>query len=187
MNVACVLTYIFIQYIIGRLLQYGLNEELLKKAFSQSVQGQKLCWSLKEIPTVGFYRELHNLLKKWPLSQSVTKTAIGKFYTCIDPELRRINTGDCEQPVNIYYFVEKTVLSNESSSMLMSYPTAIQHLEMEVSGCITQIQELSVKVRQQDEELSMMRREVELLLTELGQTKHVLKDIINELQVILQT
>lgn len=71
--------------------------------------------------------------------------------------------------------------------MLMSYPTAIQHLEMEVSGCITQIQELSVKVRQQDEELSMMSREVELLLTELGQTEHVLKDIIHELQVILQT
>ena len=69
--------------------------------------------------------------------------------------------------------------------MLMLYPTAIQHLEMEVSVSITQIQELSVKGRQQDEELSMMRREVELLLTELGQTKHVLKDVINE--YILQT
>lgn len=75
MNVACVLAYIFIQYIIGGLLQYGLNEELLKKAFSQSVQDQELCWSLKEIPTVGFYRELHNFLKKWPLSCSVTETA----------------------------------------------------------------------------------------------------------------
>ena len=84
---------------------------------------------------------------------------IGKFYICIDPELRRISTTDCEQPVSIYHLIEKAVSSNESSSMLMLYPTAIQHLEMEVSGCITQIQELSVKVRQQDEELSMMRRE----------------------------
>ena len=71
--------------------------------------------------------------------------------------------------------------------MPLSYPTAIQHLEIEVSVCVTQIQELSVKVRKQDEELTMMRREVELLLTELGNTKHVLKDIIDELQVILQT
>ena len=133
MNVAHVLAYIFIQYIIGGLLQYGLNEELLKKAFSQSVPDQELCWSLKEIPTVGFYRELNNFLKKWPLSCSVTETAIGKFYICIDPELHRISAADCEQPVSIYHLIEKAVSSNESSSMLMSYPTAIHHLEMEVT------------------------------------------------------
>ena len=159
----------------------------MKRVFSQSIQDQELCWSLKETPTVGFHRELHNFLKKWPLSCSVTKTAIGKFYTRIDPELRRISTAGYKQPVSVYHFIEKAVSSNESSSMLMSYPTAIQHLEIEVSGCVTQIQELSVKVRKQDEELTMMRREVELLLTELGNTKHVLKDIIDELQVILQS
>ena len=70
--------------------------------------------------------------------------------------------------------------------MLMSYPTAIQYLEMEVSGCVTQIQELSVKVRKQDEELTMMRRG-RTAFNRAWQYKHVLKDIIDELQVILQT
>jgi len=43
--------------------QYGLTEEVLKETFSQSVEDWELCWSLKKIPTVGFYRELHNFFK----------------------------------------------------------------------------------------------------------------------------
>ena len=67
----------------------------------------------------------------------------------------------------------------------MSYglPATIQHLEVEISGCSTQIRELSAKVKERDDELSMMRREVKLLLAELGHVKHVLKDI-DELQAI---
>jgi len=68
-------------------LQYGLTEEVLKEAFSQSAEDRESCWSLNKIPTIGFYRELHHLLKKWPPSCSATKTAIGKFYIQIDPEL----------------------------------------------------------------------------------------------------
>lgn len=61
-------------------------------------------------------------------------------------------------------------------------PAKVQHLQTEVHGCSSQIQELSAKVREQDEVLSAMRKEVELLLSELGETKHVLKDITEELK-----
>jgi len=172
--------------ILGELLQYGLTEEVLKEAFSQSAEDQESCWSLNKIPTIGFYRELHNFLKKWPPSCSTTKTAIGKFYIQIDPELHRKLASDSQHPVCIYQFIEKAASSNASHSTLMSYglPATIQHLEVEISGCSTQIRELSAKVKERDDELSMMRREVKLLLAELGHVKHVLKDIIDELQAI---
>ena len=43
--------------------QYGLTEELCSKYFLHSSQECESVWSLNEIPTVGFYRGLHNLKK----------------------------------------------------------------------------------------------------------------------------
>ena len=40
--------------------QYGLTEELCSKYFLHSSQECESVWSLNEIPTVGFYRGLHN-------------------------------------------------------------------------------------------------------------------------------
>lgn len=49
------------------------------------------------------------------------------------------------------------------------------------------IQELSAKVKEQDEELSVMRKEVRLLLSELGQARHDIKDITKELNFELES
>ena len=38
-----------------------------------------------------------------------------------------------------------------------------------------------MKVREQDQELSIVRKEVAVLLSELGQTKHILNGISKEL------
>ena len=49
-------------------------------------------------------------------------------------------------------------------------------------GCSHLLQELAVKVKAQDQELSIIRKDVALLLSELGQTKHVLNGISKELK-----
>ena len=167
-----------------QLLHYGLNEELLKRAFSQSIRDQELCWSLKETPTVGFYRELHNFLKKWPLSRSVTKTAIGKFYARIDPELHTKSTTSGRLD-NLFQFIEKVVISSKPHSTPMQYGlhATIQHLRSEVSECSAEIQELSAKVVEQEQELSAMKRKVEKAREELSDTRHALKDTITKLQL----
>ena len=76
----------------------------------RGIEGRLLavCWGIvlviRKIPTVGFYRELHNFLKKWPSSRSATKTAIGKLYIQIDPELCIKSTTSC-RPDNIFQFL----------------------------------------------------------------------------------
>ena len=68
----------------------------------------------------------------------------------------------------------------------MSYGThaTIQLLQNEVRGCSTEIQELSAKVMEQEQELSAMKREVGIAREELDHTKHILKDTIRKLQIV---
>ena len=60
--------------------------------------------------------------------------------------------------------------------VLVIFIHIVQHLREEVIGCSHLLQELSVKVREQDQELSSVRKEVALLLSEIGQTKHILQN-----------
>ena len=68
----------------------------------------------------------------------------------------------------------------------MSYGVnaTVQRLQQEVNGYSAQIQVLTAKLLEQGEELSWMRKEVKLVLSELGQTKQYLKDIVDEMQVV---
>ena len=55
------------------LYYYGLNEKLLAKVFHY-VQAQKkgsLPWSVRGVPSMLFYQQLHRYMKKWPLSSSI--------------------------------------------------------------------------------------------------------------------
>ena len=157
---------------------------MLEKAFSQSVHGLDLCWSLKEIPTIGFYRELHSFLKKWPPSSSATKTMIGKFYIQLDPELKKKNSSS-SRPDNTYKFVEKMTLSKKphSSQMLYGVHAKVKNLQKEINGCSAQIQELSINLSEREDELSMMKRELEMAREELGHTKDALKDVSTKLRI----
>ena len=76
--------------------------------------------------------------------------------------------------------------SKKHGSTRMSYGLSmtIQCLQEEVGGYSAQIQALSAKVIEQNEQLSVMRHEVKLVLSELGQTKQFLKDIADEMQVV---
>ena len=166
------------------LKQYGLNEVILQELFLKSVSGLDLQWALKEVPTIAFYRELHNFLKNCPVSNGETKTTIGKFYIAIDPNLYRksLSSG---RPDNIYQFIEKVAVSRKPDSAIMSYglQNTIQHLSSEVSTCSSHIKELSEKLSERDVEISAMRKEIEIAREELDSTRHALKDITNKLSI----
>ena len=164
--------------------RYGLTEKTLEEAFLSMENNVGHTWSLSEVPIVGFYRQLHHYLKRWPLSRLATKSMIGKFYISIDPELQ--TKSICTRPDNVYQFIDRVASSKKPSSMTMSYGlrVTIQHLQDEVKGCSTEVQELTTKVYEQDKELSTMRKEVEAASKELSETKYTLEDIAHRLQVV---
>lgn len=69
----------------ARLKQYDVTESVLQKAFLQYLGGRSnLCWTLTKPATIGFYRDLHQYLRKWLPAHSASKTAVGMFYLLID-------------------------------------------------------------------------------------------------------
>ena len=80
--------------------------------------------------------------------------------TDMDP---RTAAGDCSQP------------SGDCGAV--NSPNS----KAEVCGCAHLLQELAVKVRDQDQELSTVRKDVALLLSEIGEAKHILNGISKEL------
>ena len=133
--------------------------------------------------TVGFYRELHNFLRKWPVSHSITKVAIGRFYICIDPQLYQKSM--CGRPDNVYQFIERVVLSDKpfSAPMLYGHDTTVKRLHKEVHMYSDEVMELSSKVMAQQEELTEMQQEVEIAKAEVSDTKHALNDVMRQLQI----
>ena len=60
----------------------------------------------------------------------------------------------------------------------------MQSLRAEVSGWTNLLQELAQRVKEQEQELRTMRKDVALLLSELGETKTLLLGINKELTEI---
>ena len=73
----------------------------------------------------------------------------------------------------IMYSMYKMYIIGMSCLLCLS----VSHLKAEVSGWSNLLQELTVKVREQDQELSTIRKEVAELLSELSQTKYILNGI----------
>ena len=69
----------------------------------------------------------------------------------------------------------------EVDLLLTCYFFTVKHLRAELSGCSLLLQELTERVKGQDQELKDVRKEVALLLSELGQTKNILSVISKEL------
>ena len=145
---------------------------------------QNLSWSLNGTVTVtvGFYRDLHTFLRKWPPTRSATKTSIGKFYLSIDPELR-LKTS-CGRPDNIYLFIQKVANSNKPNSAPMTYglSVTVTRLCCVIKGYMEDVQEMTMKASEREEELIAMRKEVEQVKTDLSQTRGALEDVTNQLQ-----
>ena len=170
------------------LQKYGLTESILTKALLLCSQAKLLPidvgWFLKETPAVGFYRELHMFLKKWPLSQTMTKVALGRFYLSIDPQL--YCKGTCGRPDNVYQFIERVVSSDRAFSSPMSYGhnATVRRLVKEKCVYSNEVEELSSKVKEQQEELIKMKTEVEVAKAEVSGAKCALSDVMHQLQIV---
>lgn len=135
----------------------GLKEDILMTALSLCSEAHELPvdvkWSLNEIPTVGFYRKLHNFLRKLAASHGITKIAVGRPYVSIDPELRRKRM--CSRPDNVYQFIERIALSDKPNSATMQYgERELKCLQKEVESYSSEVQDLSLKVMEQQKELT---------------------------------
>ena len=64
-----------------------------------------------------------------------------------------------------------------------SLPAEVQHLQKEVRGCSSKIQSLSLKINEQDSDISAMKEELRQLLLDLAETKITLRDIADKLQL----
>ena len=97
---------------------YGLSEDILASTFHRVQDGKEhLQWTLKCIPEIGFYQELHQFLKRWSVTRGETKQAIGKFYIAIDQNLKNRGT----RADNVYQLIERVCQSKQPSTSLVSY------------------------------------------------------------------
>ena len=133
------------------LTYYGLTLELLDDAI------ENMSWSLHGIPNVEFYRRLHDFLKKWSKTQSLTKTCVGKFYLAIDVHLQERGST----PYNTYRFIDRLVSSDVPDTTLMSYGSdkKLSYLQAEIQGCQEHYQDLSEKVQEQQAEIEKLKSE----------------------------
>lgn len=128
------------------LTKYGLSEKLLNHIMKEfgGNHDNKLSWSLSCVPTIEFYRALHHYLKRWPVSSSMSKVAVGKFYIAIDDQLKMKGSHpDC-----IYRFIDKLVSSAKASTDLVAYGK-----NFEVENLKKEVASLSTKLQQNEEEL----------------------------------
>ena len=104
--------------------QYGLSEEMVSTVYhqAQNPNATYLSWSLCKPPTLNFYIELHDYLKKCPETRDANKTAIGKFYNAIDPSLR----SKMFRPDNAFNFIDYKVKKADLPTSQMSYGVLTQ-------------------------------------------------------------
>lgn len=143
----------------------------------------KLCWRVEQPITVGFYRELYTYLKKWPVTKSVSKTAIGHFFLSIDPNFQ-LRASD--RPSNVYLYVQRLAMSKKSNSELMSYgiERTVGKLQVAVSECHNDLQEMSEVVLSQQKDLQAMREELQRAQEEIASSKKDLSAATKKLENI---
>lgn len=139
------------------LQQCGATEQDVQRAFVESCKGKGLSWSLHKPVTVGFYRALHNYLRKWPTSRSATKSAVGNFYTLIDPKFQKRVSS---RPDNIYSFVQRVVSSSKPDSDDMDYGIdfKVQHFRSVIDEYQGNLEELMARAEEQEKELQNFKK-----------------------------
>ncbi len=158
--------------------QCGVTESVFQKAFLQCLEGQQdLCWTLTKPVTVGFYRNLHHYLLRWPPSRSATKATIGRFYLLVDVNFQ--STKMSSHPDNIYMFVKRVVGSCKLNAEPMYYGNTVKQLKLSYQE---DLEAMSQKVSKQIDVLHKMKRQVEVASKELAATRHTLSDVTNQLQ-----
>ena len=165
------------------LQQCGATEQDVQRAFVESCKGKGLSWSLQKPVTVGFYRALHNYLRKWPTSRSATKSAVGNFYTLIDPKFQKRVSS---RPDNIYLFIQRVVSSSKPDSDDMDYgiDLKVQHLRSIVDEYQGNLEEMTARAEEQEKELRAIKKNMEKARAELALSKRALSDVTSKLQTV---
>lgn len=170
----------------NQLVQHGATESLLQWSFIQCSEGETyLCWMLDKPVTLGFYRELHKYLKKWPTSHSATKTTVGRFYLLIDSnfQTKRISS----RPDNIYAFIQRLVDSRKPDSDIMSYGSAVDKAADEmVTFYKNNLERMSSKVSNQQKDLSCLMVQLEQAKAEIASSQQELSDVTKKLNVVIK-
>lgn len=96
------------------LVQEGLSEKLLSSILKEMEAGSVSSWKLLSTPTIGFYRKLHNYLKR---QSKLSKSTVGRLYCLIDRNFQEKGG----RPDNVYRFVDNIVSSTRQSNHLMLY------------------------------------------------------------------
>ena len=126
-------------------------------------------WQLDRIPTIGFYRALHNFMKK---NFTASKTTIGKFYCSIDS---RLDAKGC-RPDNIHRFVDIIVRSNRISDQAMLYdaqPTCIRSMCSQLKKCTENLESLN-------SECTEIKQNFQQTRNELKTSKAALREMTSE-------
>ena len=135
---------------------------------------ESLSWHLRGIPCVGFYKDLHPYLKKWPRSLSAAKSMIGRFYIAIDKSLQ---VKGC-RPDNAYRFIERISFSDQLRDSIMRYG----YEENEVKVLSHQMEQFCGEMKKLTVCYEAMKEESEKTKRELSCTRQALRDIQKELQ-----
>lgn len=99
----------------------------------------------------------------------MSKTAVGKFYMAIDHNLKQKGS----RPDDIYWFVEKIILSDEPDGNSVKYGVSYQihHLRRELKEHDHLIKSLESKLTVTDTELDIVKRRLDAAEEELVQAK----------------
>jgi len=107
------------------------------------------------------YRELHQFLKMWPLTQNARKSTLGKIYLAIDKRLQAKKLG----PNNIYLLVERSAASQHVNTSVMTYDpdlterSKLHTLQMQVDEYEMDTQKLPEKFNDFQKQMSKTRKE----------------------------
>ena len=152
------------------LYNYGLDEALLKTVFRQVESGRgSLKWCLHGIPSKSFYKNLHQFLKKWPMTQCTTKVAIGQFYLAIDKNLQEKGG----RPDNVYRFIDRIQVSDPDELMVYANLAELKAMQAEVKHCTNHVSDLTCQVSELKFQLEESRKQLE-------SAKCALCDVTNE-------
>ena len=106
-----------------------------------------------ESPMLSFIVNYMSFYRSGEKTRSLTKIAIGRFYTSIDRQLQARGSS----PSNTYKFIERIVSSTLPDSSVMSYNLAdgaLKSLQEEIQVYHEQVDQLASQVKKQQEELS---------------------------------
>jgi len=167
------------------LLKCGLTKTLLLQIFTdvQCHKTENVSWHLSETPELGFYRELHQFLKRWPMTQNANKSTLGKVYLAIDKRLQAKGLG----PNNTYLFIERSVASQHVNTSVMTYgldlteKNKLHTLQMQVDEYAVDMQKLTEQFNDLKKQMAKAKKELIKTKSELKQARNALEDTTNKL------